>query len=319
MPFVGDYADVISAQRSVLEQLLSVALQSLAERVAPCWDDVDETDNILSAMLGSLPVCQLLYTIGPDGRQISSNISRLDIDRSMRGQNLRGRPYLPADSCIVGFRLSDVYISQISRHSCLTATMGVLAENRQTLLGCLAADFDLRDLPQHRILVESPKRWRQIRGDPAIRQTLFQQERSHSAMDERIDEVHDIVYELIVERDVFHAKLHYSGSRATLWLGADPFRYRVHVLDEIINPSVCLAYPRGIYPESAVVPQQIVRAIFARFESLRLGDEVLYLRTASLNIINGMVGLNFSCDGTHYIPALEFLETPDSFWFGLNG
>ena len=41
--------------------------------------------------------------------------------------------------------------------------------------------------------------------------------------------------------------------------------------------------------------------------NLRLGDPTVYLRAASVNLINGLVCLNFSCDGTHYMPAQEFL------------
>jgi hypothetical protein len=29
-----------------------------------------------------------------------------------------------------------------------------------------------------------------------------------------------------------------------------------------------------------------------------------------------MVGLTFSCDGSHYMPAQEFLDKGDGFWFG---
>jgi hypothetical protein len=43
---------------------------------------------------------------------------------------------------------------------------------------------------------------------------------------------------------------------------------------------------------------------------------VLYLGTGSLNVVDGMVGLTFSCDGTHYLPDGEFLDKPDSFWCG---
>jgi hypothetical protein len=32
--------------------------------------------------------------------------------------------------------------------------------------------------------------------------------------------------------------------------------------------------------------------------------------------MNGMVGLTFSCDGSHYMSADEFLEKNLSFWVG---
>ena len=43
-------------------------------------------------------------------------------------------------------------------------------------------------------------------------------------------------------------------------------------------------------------------------------DDTLYLRSGSLNIFNGIIGLNFSCDGSHYIPYDEFLNKDHAFW-----
>ncbi|HEY0663326.1 MAG TPA: hypothetical protein VGD18_01835, partial [Thiobacillaceae bacterium] len=45
-----------------------------------------------------------------------------------------------------------------------------------------------------------------------------------------------------------------------------------------------------------------------------LGTELFYLRAGSLNIFNGMVGLTFSCDGSHYLPWDEFLSKGFDFW-----
>ena len=42
----------------------------------------------------------------------------------------------------------------------------------------------------------------------------------------------------------------------------------------------------------------------------------LDLRSASINIMNGMLGLTFSCDGSHYMPVAEFLEKNLGFWIG---
>lgn len=43
-------------------------------------------------------------------------------------------------------------------------------------------------------------------------------------------------------------------------------------------------------------------------------DEYLYLRAGSLNVVNGLIGLNFSCDGSHYLKAEEFLSRETRFW-----
>jgi hypothetical protein len=49
---------------------------------------------------------------------------------------------------------------------------------------------------------------------------------------------------------------------------------------------------------------------------LRTADETLYLRSASINIFNGLVSLTFSCDGTHYMSWQEFLDKDMTFWVG---
>lgn len=307
--------ETIKAQRAMLAARLESPMSGLTERCAMSWRDRDRLDEILRAALADMPGCQLIYAIDTNGRQVSSNVGRDAIDRGKYGQNLARRPYLSNAIPYKGFLLSDVYLSPPDRRSCVTAVQAVA--DGSTMLGFVAADFHLRDLPQiERRAGSAPTGWRQIKGDPAIRNTLFQQQRVKSAMDERLDDVIAIMDELICDRGVFHGKLHFSSSRATLWLTDDPFRYRVHVLDEIIDPSICLAYPSRPYAEQTVVPPRLVRPVFERFKVLRDADENIYLRAGSLNVINGMVGLTFSCDGSHYMPVKEFLTKDDGFWFG---
>jgi hypothetical protein len=123
-----------------------------------------------------------------------------------------------------------------------------------------------------------------------------------------MDDVVAIVEELVCERGVFHAKLHFSGSRATLWLLDDPYHYRIHLMDEILDPSLCLAYRRRPYPARPAVGPAQVRAVLTGLARLRLGDERYYLRSGSLNVMNGLVGLTFSSDGSQYLTAEAFLE-----------
>ena len=291
-------------------------MSGLAAQCATSWRDRDRLDEILRAALADMPVCQLIYAIDTNGNQVSSNVGRHAIDRSKYGQNLAHRPYLSNAVPYKNFLLSDVYFSPPERRSYITAVQ--MVADGPSVLGFVAADFYLRDLPQlERRTTSGQSAWRQIKGDPAIRDALFQQQRARNAMDERVDDVIAIMSELISERGVFHAKLHFSSARATLWLTDDPYRYRVHVLEEIIDPSICLAYPCRRYPEQTLVPSGLVRTVFERFKVLREADENIYLRSGSLNVINGMVGLTFSCDGTHYMPSEDFLSKDDSFWFGM--
>ena len=159
-------------------------------------------------------------------------------------------------------------------------------------------------------------RWKQYRGDPAIRGGLFEQCRVRSAMDDQFNETFAQTEKLMVQHGVFHAKLHFSSSRATLWLYSDPHRYRVLSVDELLTATPCPGCPFTHYPLDAVVEPQHIREILEMFRTLRFSDEQLYLRSGSLNLINGLVGLNFSCDGSHYLPADEFLASPLARWFG---
>src|SRR4030065_746832 len=80
-----------------------------------------------------------------------------------------------------GFLLSDAHISLLEHRPSLTALQVVSRDSRT--LGYLAADFDLRNLPVTAELYEEPGYWRQVKGDPAIRSTGFQQHRVESQMD----------------------------------------------------------------------------------------------------------------------------------------
>lgn len=149
--------------------------------------------------------------------------------------------------------------------------------------------------------------WLQIRGDPSARQFVFEQERVPNEFDTRLDEVLARIQVLILQHGVFHAKMHFSSGQVTLWLLNDPLRYRVHVKEEFLDPEICLAYPRLRYTEEALVPTPEIPNVLAEFKRLRMQDNHIYLRSASLNVVNGLVGLNFSCDGSHYINYAEFL------------
>jgi hypothetical protein len=150
-------------------------------------------------------------------------------------------------------------------------------------------------------------RWLQIRGDPSVRQFVFEQARVTNEFDKRLDEVLARVEVLMLGHGVFHAKLHFSTGQVTLWLLNDPLRYRVHVKEEFLDPDLRLVYPCVPYTPEALVPTPEIPKVLTEFKRLRMQDNQIYLRSASLNVVNGLVGLNFSCDGSHYLNYAEFL------------
>jgi hypothetical protein len=303
----------IARQRAMLTELLQEPLRKVAEKAARAWGDRDRLDAILIEHLPKVPHCKYLYALDTHGIQISDNISAEGIITKDYGRDRSDRPYMSEAVPSTGFLLSGSYISLRARRPSLTAIQVVRDENGK-VLGFIGADFDLRDLPITRELYEEPRYWRQIKGDPSIRGTVFHQTRVESLMDKHMETVLSVVEELMTDRGVFHIVLHFSSSRAVIWLLDDPYRYRLLDIDDLIDPDICLAYPRRPYPEDAVVPADRIRPILDAFEQLRFMDEMFYLRSGTLNIFNGIVGLTFSCDGSHYIPWDEFLNKEHAFW-----
>jgi hypothetical protein len=304
----------ILSKKAALADAVAEPLARLASRAAAVWPEADALDAALLAGIADIPHCHLLYAWGLDATGISSMVQPGKADRSWRGWDLSQRPYLKNHLPYKGVMLSGVYESIYTHKRCITALQAVDREG--VLLGFIAADFHLEDLLHDARLVPGEAGWRQFRGDPAVRGTVFMQTRSTSLLDQHIDQVHDLVHRLMSRHGVFHVMVHYSSGRCTLWLYDDPYNYRIHGVDEIVNPDLCLAYPLRDYPaNSRCTPDQIIE-VLDELKALRFADETIYLRVGSLNVMNGIVGLTFSCDGSHYMPVGEFLEKDLSFWLG---
>ncbi|MBK1700519.1 PDC sensor domain-containing protein [Thiococcus pfennigii] len=309
----------VARQRILLQGQLASALERLAAPCRAVWPDRRALESLLVAALPSLPSCKYLYVLDAEARQITSNVSAQGLLPEHFGRDRSARPYLADALGGARFALSPAYISRNARRPSLTAVQRIGDDDAAARpLGFLGADFDLRDLPLTRPLYEQPEQWLQLKGDPAIRGGLFQQQRVESLMDRRIDEILDLLAELIAAHGVFHGKLHFSSSRATLWFLDDPYRYRILDYEDLADPGICLAYAQRPYPGDAAVPLERVPDVLETFRALRFMDENIYLRSGSLNIFNGIVGLNFSCDGSHYMPWAEFLDKNLGFWLGVG-
>ena len=53
--------------------------------------------------------------------------------------------------------------------------------------------------------------------------------------------------------------------------------------------------------------------VLNEFKRLRLTDQNIYMRNGSINRINGMIGMTFSCDGSHYIDHKTFFSQLENF------
>ena len=305
----------VKRQRQLLNDLLGVSLTRLVRHIIPHMSDKSSLETYLLDSCKDLPYCKYLFVLDNKGKQITANLFKNGKDQSQFGRNRFQRPYMKG-VLDQDFILSDANISRNKKRPSLTAIQTIRNKNNQRI-GFLGVDYDLRELPRTEALYEEPRHWRQIKGDPAIRGGLFSQERAESLMDKQLDDVLALQEELMLQHGVYHCQIHFSSSRSTIWHVDDPYSYRILTIDDLSDPDICLAYPRKPYFERAIVPQDAIMKIFKQFKMLRTSDSTIYLRSGSLNLVNGFIGLNFSCDGSHYLIYDDFLEKGLDFWFGV--
>ena len=310
----NDWKESIYLQREQLARLLNEPMRALAERCVGVWGDREGLNRVLRDGLDGIPHCTYVYCLDDRGVQLSDNVGREGPVDGHFGRDRSERPYMREPVPPWGFLLSDAYISLRQQRPSLTALQVVWRDGVR--LGCLGADFDLRDLPATSELYREPHVWRQVKGDPAIRGHLFQQCRVESPMDGNLDGALSVLEELLTQHGVFQTQIHFSSSQALIWTLDDPYRYRILDHEALSDPDICLVYPTRSYPAQAVIPSSDVGRILERLKSLRLADENIYLRQSSINLFNGMLSLTFSCDGSHYMPHRQFLEAGNAFWFG---
>lgn len=308
------WKDAVHRQRVALAESLAQPLAALAVKCVPVWHNHNNLNQVLLDNFSTIPHGLYLYVTNTDGIQLSDNVCAKGLMSEHFGRDRSQRPYMREVVPAWGYLLSDAYLSLRANRPSITALQVVHQDNK--VLGYVGVDFDLRDLPVTSELYEESAEWRQIKGDPAIRRNVFKQCRIESPMDKDIDVACAIIENLTVERGLFQSVIHFSSSRATGWFISDPFRYRIFDHEVLSDPDICMLYPALDYPEDALIPKERISSILNALKILRLRDETFYLRSASINIFNGMISLTFSCDGSHYMGWKEFLDKDETFWFG---
>lgn len=308
----------VKKQRVLLSNLIGGLLSDVAKDLLPLIHKPERLNDFLVLAINSLPYCKYVYVLDENGIQLSSTVKHAGENKQDFGRDRSRRPYIepmfgPRNG--VDFELSSAYISKNQKRPSLTAVQ-IIRNEAGECLGFLGVDYDLRELPRDDKVYEESRQWRQIKGDPAIRSGLFSQQRVESMMDKNFAVVMTVLEELMTEHGVHHCHIHFSSSQVTVWHIDDPYVYRILTMDELSDTEVCLAFPKRPYFERNTIPAKQVCSVFKQYRALRFTDETIYLRSASLNLVNGFVSLNFSCDGTHYLPCDEFLGRGLDFWFG---
>jgi hypothetical protein len=142
--------NAVRDDHEALGSLLDAPLRAIARRALRVWFNRERLDQMLSESIAECPHCELIYAIGPDGHQLSSNVYVDAINKGAYGQDLSRRPYsvtLPVlnNAAYLGAFVCDTYISQVTQRPCVTVMYAVTSG--PTVLGFVAADLGLRHLP----------------------------------------------------------------------------------------------------------------------------------------------------------------------------
>ncbi|HQT25038.1 MAG TPA: PDC sensor domain-containing protein, partial [Burkholderiales bacterium] len=191
-------------QREALMGLLQEPLRRAAESCVSVWNDRDALEVMLLGMLKSIPYGKSLYALDANGIQFSANADEQELRTGDSGRDLSGLCRIVPG---FGALLSDAYISENDRLPGLTAIQ-MVRDSGGNVLGFIGTDFDLHDLPLTGKLYQEPVYWRQLKGDPSIRDTVFHQNRAESDMDRQIEVVLGVVGELMIYHGVYHVMLH---------------------------------------------------------------------------------------------------------------
>lgn len=301
--------DTVSQKKKMLASLLKAPLAYTATQATACWDNIDELTQSLQSTLCKLPHCQLLYAIDTSGRQLSANITRQGSDNTWRGQDLSSRPYLQGILPYQGMTLSPAYLSQRSMQPCITALQAVQRNNQ--LAGFIAADFHIKDLPN--MAGTALQSMQQRRTDPSTAR-LPNSAPHNSQVDSQMDYLIYVLSTLMQEHGIFHCRLHFASACASLWSVDDPMDYQLHRVEELLNSDLFTRYPKRSYDRHTRIELDKIPLVFAQLKALRQMDDTVYLRSGSVNIINGRIGLSFSRDGSFYMSADEFLNHELTYW-----
>ena len=180
-----------------------------------------------------------------------------------------------------------------------------------------------------------------IKGDPTMRETVFDRERRESPMDKVLPELMPVLQALLTERNVSEVSLHFNSGEIRLTSIFDPFNYEIHPANKLIDTSYLdRHFPLLAFDDKVALIRQLYGTLASRFDSLALPkhykecclnryrewqplsrEEIAhvigklqtlrtipnyYLRNMGISITRDAIRMQFNCDGTHIVSTGEY-------------
>ena len=103
---INQLAQIVSAKKRYIAELVSTPLNSIAENCLCLLDNTEQLDQFLQHSVSAILHCNMLYITDADFKQLSSNAIRETIETEYRGQDLSQRPYMKATIPLKGLVIS---------------------------------------------------------------------------------------------------------------------------------------------------------------------------------------------------------------------
>ncbi len=180
-----------------------------------------------------------------------------------------------------------------------------------------------------------------IKGDPSMRESVFDRERRESPMDKVLPELVPSLQVLLVERCVSEVSLHFNSGEIRLTSIFDPLNYEIHPANKLIDTSYLdRHFPVLAYEEKTRLIRRLYDTLASEFSNLSLPEnytdaykrryqnwqpltkeEIIhvvkklqilrtipnfYLRNMGISITRDAIRMQFNCDGTHIVSTGEY-------------
>jgi CRP-like cAMP-binding protein len=180
-----------------------------------------------------------------------------------------------------------------------------------------------------------------IKGDPSLRETVFDRERRESPMDKVLPELVPKLQTLLLDRCVSEISLHFNSGEIRLTSIFDPFNYEIHPANKLIDTSYLdRHFPVLAYEDKTRLIHQLYASLATEFNNLALPghymdsyknryqnwqplaqEEIVriidklqilrtipnfYLRNMGISITRDAIRMQFNCDGTHIVSTKDY-------------
>ncbi|WP_428086843.1 hypothetical protein [Candidatus Thioglobus sp.] len=185
---------------------------------------------------------------------------------------------------------------------------------------------------------------RSLKGDPSLKESVYNRERTQSIVDDNIDELMDVVLSLLLFTGIFRIVIGLNNGEIKTSSVFDPFNVEIHLAEDLLvkeyvsshfgmidldeKEALIKRYYQMLENDPAfnylsdewqktahqrnknmkrLADEEELRYIVEHIPALRNLDGY-YLRSAVINLFNSTISMSFNCDGTQIMSHKKFRE-----------